>query len=374
MRICLIATELAGFGAYGGFGALTRDIANGLRNKGLEVYIAMPRKPEQKPIEHIDGLTVVSYPSPLYIGLKNVLAFAGLYRTIDADVYHSQEPSLGTCLAQIGAPNKKHAVTFQDPRTFEERNDGMAEQTHGNRRRLSVIRSKVRFAVDYHSVRKAVKKADAVFCQAWYSIPKSMKLYGLKRQPGFLPNPVEIHEKHINKDDNPKVCFLGRWDPRKRPEYFFELAKMFPNVKFVSMGASPNCAERETRLRENYKNTANLEMVGWALGEVKSHILESSWILVNTSWRECLPVSFLEACAHKCAILSHENPDDFASKFGYWAQKGDVEEFANGLEFLLENNRWKVLGEQGYEYVRITHEYNRVINEHIRVYGELLER
>jgi hypothetical protein len=78
LRVCLIATDLRGFGAYGGFGVLTHDIAIGLAARGVEVYIAMPRKKGQKPVEMIDGITVVSYPSDLYNGLRNVLPFAGI--------------------------------------------------------------------------------------------------------------------------------------------------------------------------------------------------------------------------------------------------------------------------------------------------------
>jgi hypothetical protein len=90
MRICLIATEFPGIGAYGGFGMLTHELALGLFKRGLEVYVAMPRKEGQKPIEVIDGLTVVSYPSGLYNGVRDIRPFAGMYKTLDADIYHSQ--------------------------------------------------------------------------------------------------------------------------------------------------------------------------------------------------------------------------------------------------------------------------------------------
>ena len=133
-------------------------------------------------------------------------------------------------------------------------------------------------------------------------------------------------------------------------------------------------AERDKILREKYKNIPNLVMTGFVSEEEKSRILEESWILVNTSWRECLPVSYLEACAHKCAILSHENPDDFAKNFGYHAEIGDLNDFERGLGWLIEEDRWKELGKKGYEYVKEVHEFNRVIDNHITVYEEVLEK
>jgi len=120
MRICLIATELQGFGAYGGFGVLAHDIAVGLAARGLDVYVVTPRKQGQLPIDRVGDVTVVSYPSPPYTGLASVRPFAAVYSMLDADIYHSEEPSLGTYLAQIGCPHRKHVVTYQDPRTIED--------------------------------------------------------------------------------------------------------------------------------------------------------------------------------------------------------------------------------------------------------------
>ena len=372
MRVCLIATELAGIGSYGGFGVLVREIAVGLRGKGLEVYIAMPRKPGQKPIEQVDGLTVVSYPIGLYTGLKAALPFAGVYKMIDADVYHSQEPSLGTGLAEIAAPDKKHLVTFQDPRTIEDwRRQWAPRQLSRFRmiRRFRELKFQIRYQLD---VGRAARKADARFCQAKYIIEKAARIYRLKKPPGFLPNPVHMPQREVRKAEKPTVCFLGRWDSIKRPELFLKLAVKYPRVRFIAMGACLHDSATDNALRKKYGGIPNIELPGWVKADERSDILGRSWIMVNTSTKECLPVSYLEASAHKCAILSHGNADDFASKFGYWAEKGDIEDFASGLELLLEKDNWRELGERGYEYVRDTHEFNKVIDKHIQVYMEVL--
>jgi len=370
MRVCLIATEIFAHGIYGGFGALTRKIARGLSNKGIEVYVVMPRQPGQKPVEQLDNFTVISYPGGLYTGLRSSIHYKSIFQLIQADIYHSEEPSIGTFLAQQAIPQKKHVVTFQDPRTMEDRKREWREAGSSG---ISLLKREIIFRVSYFNIKRAIRRANALFCQAWYAIPKAIRIYGLTKSPKFLPNPVEIPERSIKKADEPTVCFLGRWDPRKRPEIFFELAKRFPRVKFIAMGAcQPHFAERDRLLRERYKNVPNLIMRGWVFEEEKSKILEKCWILINTSWRECLPVSYLEACAHKCAILSHENPDDFAKNFGYWAKKGDIEDFAEGLRFLL-GGKWKELGEKGRRYVSRVHEFNKVIDKHIEIYRELLE-
>jgi glycosyltransferase involved in cell wall biosynthesis len=141
------------------------------------------------------------------------------------------------------------------------------------------------------------------------------------------------------------------------------------------MGAcQPHFKARDEQLRKTYGTLPNLEMPGVVLGEAKSRILEESWILVNTSWREGLPLSFVEAAGHQCAILSPLNPDDFASRFGYWAQQDTLDDLANGLESLLSGDRWRELGRQAQAFVRETFEFERAVDQHMAVYQDLLAK
>ena len=79
----------------------------------------------------------------------------------------------------------------------------------------------------------------------------------------------------------------------------------------------------------------NLDMRGFVdqfRSDDLSRILGASWIIMNTSAREGLPNSMLEAAAHRCAILSSVNPDGFAVEFGRHVEDDN---FAAGLEWLL---------------------------------------
>jgi hypothetical protein len=68
--------------------------------------------------------------------------------------------------------------------------------------------------------------------------------------------------------------------------------------------------------------------------------------------------------------LSQVNPDDFASRFGYHAARGD---FEAGLETLLDGDRWRAYGESAYEYVCATHALDVVIEKHLEAYRSLLQ-
>lgn len=359
MRICLISVEIFAWGKYGGFGRATRTIGRELAKRGHEVYAVIPRREGQKPVEDLDGITVFGFPAYLPWSSYN------LFKKCNADIYHSCEPSFGTYLALKAMPEKKHMVTFRDPRDFE---DWKMEYELPSYSRFQVIYNYL-----YENnilVRRSIKKMNAVYSIAKYLIPKIKSMYGLESEPQFLPTPVKIPDK-IQKADTPTVCYVARLDRRKRPELFLDLAEKFPHVKFIAMGKSRN-KEYDEILRKKYSNIPNIEMTGFidqfSTGE-HSNILEKSWIMVNTATREALPNSFLEASAHKCAILSYVDPDGFASLFGYNAKN---EDFAEGLKFLLENNRWKERGEKGYDYVRNTFEMEHAIDLHVDAYKNVL--
>jgi glycosyltransferase involved in cell wall biosynthesis len=92
---------------------------------------------------------------------------------------------------------------------------------------------------------------------------------------------------------------------------------------------------------------------------------------VNTATREGLPTSFLEALAHRCAILSCVNPDGITEHFGCHVEYDD---FTQGLSQLLEGDNWKEKGESGYHYVKENHELGKVIDQHISIYREVLNK
>ena len=110
MRICLISVEIFAWGKYGGFGRATRAIGRELAARGHTVFAVVPRRQGQRPVELLDGITVLGF-SPWAPWTA-----ARLLRDCDADIYHSCEPSFGTYLALQVMPDRKHMVTFRDPR------------------------------------------------------------------------------------------------------------------------------------------------------------------------------------------------------------------------------------------------------------------
>jgi glycosyltransferase involved in cell wall biosynthesis len=360
MRICFICTEIFEWGKYGGFGRATRLIGRELVKRGIEVFAVIPRRNEQKEFEILDGIKVLGFhkSNPFYV--------RKLFRECNADIFHSEEPSLGTYLAIKEMPGKLHLVTSRDPKVLS---DWFNEFILPSYNKLQVLSN---FLFEDNSlVKRSVRQADRVFSAAIFLKNKIVHKYTLNNDVEFLPTPIKIPTYEINKADTPTVCFISRWDKRKKPEIFFRLAEALPDIKFIAVGKGRN-KNYDNYLRKKYSSLKNLIITGF-INQFESNeideILDKSWILVNTAIREGLPNSFLEALAHKCAILSSLNPENVTKCFGYVVSNNN---FIEGLKYLLKEDSWKIKGEEGQAYVKENYELNIAIEKHIKIYQDLL--
>ncbi len=358
MHIGFSCIEFFGAGIQGGFGRATRFLGRALARRGVTVSVIVPRRGDlQEGV--VDGMRVIGFDPH-----RPWTAIAA-YRACAADIYHSQDTSMGTVYARIAGGGARHVVTFRDPM---DKGDWQMETALSGKHPMAY--RTYRAFIDNPLVHWAVRRADARYCAAQFLIPKVTKKYGFADPPGFLPTPVDIPEC-VEKAARPTVAFVGRWDPRKRPEEFFELARRFPQVEFIAVGGSSDPA-RDAQLRAIGAALPNVRMPG-IIDQFSSaaltRILAASWILVNTSAREGLPTAFIEAAAHRCAILSHHDPDGFTSRFGRVAGDGPMDA---ALQSLLDGDAWRACGARGFEYVRDTFSTERAVDAHLAVYEQLL--
>jgi len=359
VKVCLICVEIFGWGKYGGFGSSTRLLGRELQRRGVTVTAVVPRRGNQKPVEELDGFQVLSFP------MHTPWTARELFRHCSADIYHSQQPSFSTRLAMDAMPDRKHLITFRDPHAGK---DWLIELRYPS---ISRVRTLLAFLYENLGVRKAVRNADGLFYCTSNIEPKVRQVHGSVPGLSVLPSPIEIPQRPMRKATAPTVCFIGRWDRRKRPELFLEAAARRPDVHFIAAGKAQD-AEWDAQLRQRYGRLSNVEMPGFLdpfTSGGLSDVLERSWILMNTSRREGLPTSFLEALAHRCAILSAVDPGGITQRFGTRVLDDD---FDGSLERLLQQDVWKEKGERGYQYVKDHHDLTDAIDRHVATYAQAL--
>lgn len=379
LKVCFLVSDIFHWGKYGGYGKLTRDLGHELAKRNVSVTVAIPKSGNQRTFERLDGMKIIGYPK-LPSKMQYLSYFLTYRLLIDSDIFHSTGESVYSYFAIKSRPEKKHVITFQDPRDQKDWEEIYSVSNTTDKKVLKIWKDDLEtFSIQTKTLSrninekmeyKAVKQADALYCQAKYLGEKVKTMYDLGYEPDFLPNPIYVPEGKIQKAEKPTVCFLGRLDIIKRPWMFFDLAKEFPEIKFIVMGKShyPQITER---IHKNYSGTKNLEFKGWSLDKEKNELLEKSWVLVNTSIHECLPISFLEALSYKCALLSCQNPDNVTSDYGISADLYDFKSFEKGLEKLIDNNLWQRKANRGYNYVKETHEVNKVIRKHMEIYRNM---
>jgi len=365
--ICFICSEAFLGKRKGGFGRLVRILGRELAKKGFDVHVICWRELSNEDYPHIvDGIHIWTYrynyaSKSLIEHLCNYIEAKRVIERIAADVWVSIDCMVETLIAMKLFPRAKHVIYLQDPRSLEDlaRISSVDPLGHWKPTLTDVLRYKV-LNRSLYSI--AIRKANVVFVQARYQKYKVHKLYGVPyNRIVWLPNPVEIPPNHsIVKDNEPVALFLGRLDPEKRFWKIGRIAKAFPHVHFVIAGRPSDIYESWSySIVRKLLKLPNVKYVGFVEGSAKEELLSRSWILVLPSIYEGLPLAFLEALAHKCALLSSVNPDNLTSLFGYHAAKDD---FEAGLQWLLVNDMWKELGERGYCYIQGLHSLDKVLN------------
>jgi glycosyltransferase involved in cell wall biosynthesis len=373
MKVCFITSEVFVGKRRGGFGKLLRIVGRELVRRGFEVSVICWREPDGESLVEVDGMEILSYPYSLASksSLKHIVDYARvipLVRKVDADVYLSIDCMVETLIVELLKRDARHVIWAQDP--FDWTDYQLLGSLDPNYRV-----SKTRFLTNRVVFGLAHRRADLILTSARFFVDKLRRLYCLDpNKIIYLPNPVDYipKEENIKKSIEPVVCYLARMDPQKRYWLFFELAKQFPEIRFIAMG-KPNIFYEDSyeEVVNKYIGLSNLSIKGFVSEEEKGRILDKCWIMVLPSIREGLPIAMLEALAHKCALLSSVNPDGLTERFGYWSRR---EDFAKGLKWLLEDDKWRALGEEGYKYVRKNHEMEKIINGLINRLEELSRR
>ncbi|MGI0080531.1 MAG: glycosyltransferase [Nitrososphaerales archaeon] len=130
--------------------------------------------------------------------------------------------------------------------------------------------------------------------------------------------------------------------------------------------------EGEKLLKERYTKFKNIHFKGFVTEEEKRELLDRAWILLNTSAREGLPMSFLEAGAHGLAIISNSDPDGYTSMFGKCVK--EKKEFVSAIQEAVRDEWYKDQGRKAYEYMKSIHDTPNVIEKHEQIYRSILDR
>ncbi len=393
-------TESSPTSAHGGFGFLTKQKAEYLVKMGHEVHVFIPASSydRQNNVDNnidlngvhlhlyraVDKLSegklkrLVAQFSQHWIRNKNLDRMLAKF---PVDIYQSEEPGLFT--NQSLRFSKNQLVIFQDPydmedfrimgKAFMEYMGGLTSNESSVRREPSkltlYLSSKSR---NYVKELLQQLKPNMVYAEALFIATKVRKMYNLEYTPGHLVNPIEIPNNAIKKSEKPSVVWVGRWDPQKRPDIALAIASTLPDVDFFFIGKATEYEpfqRKEETLKRKYSSFANIHFEEFVSEDKKKELIGRAWILLNTSVREGIPATFLEAMSQKTCIVSDVDPDNYTSNFGVAVENGD---YVGAIKKAIENNLYKDKGQKGYEHALAVHEIGKVMKRHVELYEEII--
>ncbi len=365
MRVCLVCNQIAAWGKIGGFGTNARRLGRALADAGVDVHVVVPRRAGQGRVERLDGMTVHGQSS------WEVLFGEKIYRAVDADIYHTLEPNLAGYRALNAMPGRVHLVTTMDPR---ESRDWWIELRHATWSRRCKYPMQ-RYYENSRLVHRLVRQADGVYAEVECIRDKARRLYGLAFQPEVLPKPIEIVPGPFKKSARPTCVFLGRFDPRKRPERFFQLVARMPDVDFIAVGRAHD-RSYQRYLATRYFHLPNLtvtDLLDPFADDTLRRILSGAWILVHPAAREGLPTAFQEASVHEMGILAYVDPGGYVSRFGAVApDDGSIESLATCLQTLIHSDAWRAKAKAGRQWNVERHATAVSVGAHLNVYHQKL--
>lgn len=197
-----------------------------------------------------------------------------------------------------------------------------------------------------------------------------------------VPNALDVDEFKYNKDDykafeqhfNIKkgekvVINAGLYLERKGIEDFMEVARQFPNVKFIWFGYMDKFHTQDKILRTIKHRPKNVIMAGYMRNNIFMGALHRANCIFYPSFVETDGMVMLEAFASKTPLLVRD-----ISAFNYLQDnvhcyKGYTnEDFCKKLDYILNNDNSKVI-ENGFKYVKENRDF-KIIGEKLKVIYE----
>jgi glycosyltransferase involved in cell wall biosynthesis len=222
------------------------------------------------------------------------------------------------------------------------------------------------------------READARLSVSHWFATHLREAYGITTE--VIPNGVDVHACDAARADrfvsafagDSGVLFVGTLGSIKNPLAFVEIARRFPNERFVMIGANLNRERVAHALSGEMPD--NLVMLGPMSGAAALDALAACRVFVMTSHREGLPTALLEAMAmqkpcvapraYGCEDVIHDD------RFGFLYEPGNLDDLETKIRAALDSSSIAAARERVLEHFS----WDVVMPRIDAVYTRLLER
>jgi len=199
-----------------------------------------------------------------------------------------------------------------------------------------------------------LKRADLIVAQTEkqkQTLNQSFKLNSLVMPS--LTRPMTMKAKNCKRR---LILWIGRADSWKGPLKFIQLAKKFPNEKWLMICRKGRNKRLFNQVKIEADKLSNLQLLTDVPIEKIGEFFNKAKFLVNTSEVEGFPNTFLQAGLTKTAVISDRvNPDNYLKKYQCGLTSLDqVGRLINQPKLARQ------MGQNHFEYVRKHHQANNI--------------
>lgn len=308
-------------------------LAKALSARGWKVSFITEKKDQQEPIV-VDGIhlfpvidytagnryirRILSVPCQLWKWMK----------TNNSQLYYQRNP--GPFSSVIGmfcrSAGKRFILSGANDANFDRKNELNVESF-----------------LDVLEIRYGIKLADKIILQN--ERQKSLLKTNYNREGTVFYNlyaPPALEKKSpidVETFKKPRLLWVGRLARQKRPEMCLELAKLLPDFEIIMVGSLTRQNDLAERIKKGVRSIENIIFLGHlALPEVEE-LFDSIFGLVNTSFVEGFPNTFLQAWSRGLPVFSFVEPDNIISNNNLGARVSSIEEMATSIREKLKDRQ-----------------------------------
>jgi len=219
-----------------------------------------------------------------------------------------------------------------------------------------------------------IKLSDAVVSQNKFQKKKLKRNYGVESIE--IKNAFHISPEDKSESQHNYVLWVGKIREVKQPSLFLEIAKYFPEHKFLMIGGK---AYNEPRLfykiKKDSQRIININFVGFIPHSKIFGYYKRAILLVNTSKIEGFPNVFLEAWMHSTPVISlNIDPDGIISKYKLGYHSKSFDQMINDVKTLLKNPELRqIMGGNGRNYIKTNHDIKKAADQYENLIKNLLK-
>lgn len=334
-------------------------IARGLIEHGYRVSF-VTKDHGQPDGELLDGIRVFKAyrPDAGLPGLRSVhprwTRLWAAMRRADADVYYQRTGGLET--GQVCLWCRLHRRSF----VFSVSHDS---QCKPELPKLTSLRHRMIY-------RFGLRNADAVVAQT--HAQQTMLSRWMPRDTELIrsciPLPSGDRVTEHPPLDPPRVLWVGRLSPEKRPDVLLDVARLCPNVQFDMVGSANRESDFARSILEQAARIPNINRPGYVPHHEMAGYYRNATALLCTSAAEGFPNTFLEAWAHGRPVISTLDPDDVVSRSGSGLVASEARDLSRQIMHLLnDRSAWRRCAEAARRHVETEHSVTRAVGDYERL-------